>query len=139
MSTKFGILKPWTNIAWLKRFDYGFWQTSKEIYRKLEYKEKAFVEFLNLPRFPRKKILHTLIKFGILKPWTNTACPRCLELGFWQTSEEIYRKIQYREKLLESLTFTLCLIFPKKSSCICQPSLAFYSLEPIFHDEEDSI
>ena len=27
--TKFGIKKPWANIPWLRRFDLGFWETSK--------------------------------------------------------------------------------------------------------------
>ena len=26
---KIGIIKPWINIPWLRRFDLGFWQTSK--------------------------------------------------------------------------------------------------------------
>ena len=52
--TKFGILKPETNIAWSRRFDLGLWQTSEEFSRKLQYKEKAFEESQGLPPFPRK-------------------------------------------------------------------------------------
>ena len=32
-------------------------QTSKQIYRKLKYKEKVFGEFQRLPRFPKKMIV----------------------------------------------------------------------------------
>ena len=35
-STKFDILKPWTDIPWPRRFDWGFSQTSKEIYGKFQ-------------------------------------------------------------------------------------------------------
>ena len=42
---KFGILKLWTNIPWLRRFDLGFWQTSNWIYRKLKDSEKTFGQF----------------------------------------------------------------------------------------------
>ena len=33
-------------------------QTSKQIYRKLKYKEKVFGEFQRFPRFPKKMILY---------------------------------------------------------------------------------
>ena len=65
---QFDILKPSTNIPWLKRFDLSFWQTSQQIYRKLKYKEKVFGEFQCLPRFPRKMVLYSSTNFGTLKP-----------------------------------------------------------------------
>ena len=99
-STKFGTLKPWTNIPWSRRFDLGFWQTSKLVYRKLQYKQKVLREFEALPRFPRKMVLYSPTKFGILKPWTNTQSLRRLDLGFWQTSKLVYRKLQYKQKVL---------------------------------------
>ena len=43
-------------------------QTSKQIYRKLKYREKVFEEFQRLLRFPRKIVLYSSTKFGILKP-----------------------------------------------------------------------
>ena len=33
--TKLGNFQRWTNIPWLRRFTIGFWETSKQIYRKL--------------------------------------------------------------------------------------------------------
>ena len=42
--------------------------TSKQIYRKLKYREKVLEEFQPLPRFPRKMVLYSSTKFGILKP-----------------------------------------------------------------------
>ena len=70
-STKFGILKPWTNVLWPRRLNLGFWQTSKQIYRKLQYSEKVFGEFQGLPRFSRKMVYYLSTKLGIIKPWTN--------------------------------------------------------------------
>ena len=98
-STKFGVPKPWTNIPCPSRFNLGFWQTSKQIYRKLQYKEKAFEELQGLSRFPRKMVLYLLTKFGILKYTANILRPRIINLGFWQTSKQIYRKLQYRKKV----------------------------------------
>ena len=97
--TKFGIIKPWTNIPWLRRFDLGFWQTSKQIYRKLQYVEKVFREFQGLPRFPRKIVLYSSTIFGIIKPWANIPWLWTFDLGFWQSFKHIYRQLQYTEKV----------------------------------------
>ena len=102
-STKFGIIKPWTNIPWPRRFLLAFWQTSKQIYRKFKYREKVFGEFQALPRFPRKMVLNSLTEFGILKPRTNIQSLIRFYLGFWQTSKQIYQKLQYRENVFEEL------------------------------------
>ena len=122
-STEFGILKPWTNIQSLRRFDLGFWKTSKQIYRKLQHRKKVFEELKGLSRFPRKMILYSSTKFGILKPWTNISWPRRFDLGIWQTSKQIYRKLQLGRKFLESLK--LCLAFPEKWFWIHRPNVAF--------------
>ena len=100
-STKFGLLKTWTNIKSLRKFDLGFWQTSKQIYQKLQYREKVFREFEGLCRFPRKMIVYSSAKFCILKPWTNTLWHRRFQYGFWQSSVHIYRKLQDKEKAFE--------------------------------------
>ena len=76
---------------------------SEQIYRKFQNREKVFGEFQALPRFPRKMVLYSSTKFGILKPWTNIPWPRRFDLGFWQTSKQIYQKLQYREKAFEEL------------------------------------
>ena len=49
--TKFGIINCWANILWLTRFDLGLWQIWKEIYRKLQYREKFVGKFQGLPDF----------------------------------------------------------------------------------------
>ena len=67
--TKFGIRKPYTNIQSLWRFHLVFWKTSKQIYRKLEKKEKLRREFQALPSWYSKMILYSLTKFCILKTW----------------------------------------------------------------------
>ena len=65
--TKLGILKPWTKIPWSRRFELGFWQTSKQFDRKLQYTDNFFGEISALPRFDRKMILYSSSKFGIRK------------------------------------------------------------------------
>ena len=99
--TKFRILKPWTIISKLIRFDLSFWQTSKQVYRKLEYRENLLEEFLYLPHFPRKIVLYSSIKFGILKSWTIISKFIRFDLGLWQTLKQVYRKLKYRKKVLE--------------------------------------
>ena len=123
-STKFCILKPWTIISNLIRFDLGFWQASKQIYRKLKYKENVLEEFQRLPRFPRKMVLYSSTKFGISKPWIIIPKLLRFDLGFCQTLKPIYRKIKYREKVFEefqplsrfSRKFLFVLYFSKKRS-----------------------
>ena len=51
---KFGIIKPWTNIPWLTRFDWGFWQSSKQFCRKFQYRENAFGNIQVCLVFPEK-------------------------------------------------------------------------------------
>ena len=104
-STKFGILKPWTIFSKLKRFHLGFWQTSKQIYRKLKYREKVLEEFQRLSHFSRKMVLYSSNKFGILKPWTIVSKLIRFHLWFWQTSKQIYRKLIDREKVLKEFQY----------------------------------
>ena len=96
--TKFGIIKPSTNIPWLRGLDLAFWKSSKQIYRELQYTQKAFREFQDLPCFPRKWFCIHPQKFEIIKTWTNILWLRRFDLGFSQTLKEIYWKIQYTEK-----------------------------------------
>ena len=65
------ILKFWTNIPLLKRFDSGFWQTSEPIDWKLKYRENLFRAFQGLPRFSWKIFLFSWTKFGIFQLFTN--------------------------------------------------------------------
>ena len=120
--TKFVIRKTWTNIQWLRVFDLGFWQTSKQVFRKLQYRKKVFGEIKGLSRFPRKMVFYSSTKFGIIKPWTNIQSLRRSNLGFWQTSKQIYRKLQYRKKVFGE--FKVCLAFLEKWFCIRWPILA---------------
>ena len=80
--TTFGIIRPWNNIPELKEFDLGFWQTSKQIYKKLQCKENVFGKFQNLPCLFRKMVLNSSTRFGIMKPWTNIPWLRRFDLGF---------------------------------------------------------
>ena len=100
-STNFPILKPWTIISKLIRFDLDFWQASKPFYTKLKYREKDLEEFQRLPRFHRKMVLHFSTNFPILRPWAIISNLIRLDLGFWQASKPFYRKLEFREKVLE--------------------------------------
>ena len=99
--TKFGIIKAWTNIQSLRRFDLRFSQASKQIYRKLQYTKKVLGKFQRLLRFPRKMVLSFSSKFCIFVPFTNIQSHRRFDLSFRQTSEQVYRKPQHREKIFE--------------------------------------
>ena len=92
---------PLTIISNLTRFDLGFWQASKQIYRKFKYKENKLNEFQRLPGFSRKLVLYSYTKLGILKPWTLITNLKRFDLGFWQASKQIYRKLKHTEKDLE--------------------------------------
>ena len=46
-------------------------------------------------------VLYLLTKLGILKPRSNFNWCTRFDLSFWHTSQQIYRKLQYKEKLLE--------------------------------------
>ena len=136
-STKFGILKPWTNILWPRNFNLGFWQTSKQIYGKLYYRKKVFGEFQALRHSPRKMVLYSSTKFDILKPWTNIKSLRRFDLGLWKTSKQIYRKLHNREKHFEELQGLSC--FTRKM--VLYSSTKFGILKPwtMFHSPKDSI
>ena len=81
-STKFRILNPLTIVSNLIRFDLGFCQPSKQIDRKLEYSEKVLEEFQRLLRFPRKMVLYSSTKLGILKTLTIVSNLLKFDLGF---------------------------------------------------------
>ena len=62
--TKFGIFQSCTNHQWLRRFDKGFWQTWKQIYRKLRYGEKNFGTLQTFSLFPGRMVLYSPTKFA---------------------------------------------------------------------------
>ena len=115
--TKLCINKPGTNIQSVRRFDQGFWQTSKQTCTKFQHKEPVFGEFQNLPWFPRKMVLYLLSKLSITKPLKNIQLLRNFDLAIWQTSKWIYKKLQCKEKGFEG--FQDLLWFTRK--------MAFYS------------
>ena len=112
LSTKFGILNPPTIISNFIRFVLGFWQSWKQIDRKLKYREKVLEEFQRLPRFPRKMFFYLSTKFGILNPPTIISNFIRFVLGFWQSWKQIDRELKYREKVLEE--FQRLPRFPRK-------------------------
>ena len=97
-SCNLSILKRWTNIPWPRRFDSGFWQTLKQIYRKLEYKRKVFGKFqglpcfsreITLPHFPIKMVMNLLRTFVILKHCTIMQLFRRFDLRVWKNLKQI--------------------------------------------------
>ena len=125
-SKNFCILKPWAIISNLIRFNLGFWKGSKPFYSKLKYSEKVLEEFQRLPRFPRKMVLYSSTNFCILKPWAIISNLIRFDLGFWQASKPFYRKLKYREKVLEE--FQRLPRFPRK--IILYSSTNFSILKP---------
>ena len=126
-STKFGIFKFFTIISNHIRFDWGFWQASKQIYRKLEYRKKVLEEFQRLPRFARKMVLYSSTKFGIFKPLTIISNHIRIDIGFFQASKQTYRKLKYRENNLEKFQcFPRC---PRKM--VLYSSTKFGILKPL--------
>ena len=111
-STNFHILKPWAIISNFIRFDLGFWQARKPFYRKLKYRERVLEEFQRLPRFSRKMVLYSSTNFHILKPWAIISSVISFHLGYWEPSKPFYRKLNYREKVLEK--FQCFPPFPRK-------------------------
>ena len=137
LKTKFCIAKPWSNIQSFRRFHFDLWQTSKQIYRKLQYRNKVFEDIQGLTRFPRKMVLYSSTTLGIIKPSTNIPWLRWFDLGFSQTSKQIFRKLQLREEIFGELQ--TCSTFPEKPFCISWPNLPLKTIEPIFNNTEDSI
>ena len=95
-------------------FDLGFWQRSKPFYRKLKYREKVLEEFESLPRFPRKMVLFSSSNFRGVKHWGIISTLVRFDLGFKQPSKPFYRKLKYREKVLEE--FERLPRFPRKAA-----------------------
>ena len=124
--TTFRILKPWAIISNFVRFDLAFWQASKPFYWKLKYREKVLEEFQRLPCFPRKIVLHSSTNFHILNPWAIISNLIRFDLGFWQASKLLYRKLKYREKVLEG--FQRLPRFPRKM--VLYSSTSFWILKP---------
>ena len=121
--TNFHILKPGVTISNLIRFDLGFWHASKPFYRKVKNTEKVLEEFQGLLRFPRKMILYSSTKFCILQPWIIISNLIRFDLVFWQASKLFYRKLKYREKVLEE--FQRLPRFVEKWFCFSRPNFAF--------------
>ena len=76
------------------------------------YRERFFEKFQHLLCFPRKMVLYFLTKFCIFEPFTNIQAHRTFDLGFWSTSEQVYRKLQHGERNFAK--FESQLWFPRK-------------------------
>ena len=131
--TNFRILKPSAFISNLLRLDLGFWWPSKQIYRKLKYRDKVLEDFQRLCRFPRETVLYLSTKFGILKPSTIISNLMRFDLGCSQASKPFSRKLNYRENVLEE--FQRFPRFPRKmvlysstNFCILKPSAIISNL-----------
>ena len=93
-STNFDILKPWTIISTLIKFDLGFWQASLSFDRKLKDKEKVLEDCQRLPGFPVKIVLHSSTNFRILKTLAIISNLIRFDSSFWQASKIFYRKLK---------------------------------------------
>ena len=132
-STNFRILKSWAIVSNLIRFDLGFCQASKPFYRKLKYREKVLEQFQRLSRFPRKMVFSSSTNFRNLKPWAIISNLSRFNLGFWQASRPFYRKLEYRQKILEELQRLLRLprkmvLYSSTNFCILNHWTIFFNL-----------
>ena len=127
---QFSHFKDWAIISNRIRFDLSFWQASKPIYRKLKYRGKVLKEFQRLPRFPRKMVLYSWTNFRILKSWAIISNLIRFDLGFWQSSKPFYRKLKYREKVLEE--FQRLPRFPRKMVSYSSTNFRILKIEPLF-------
>ena len=100
-STKVSTLNLETNILRRRRFCLGLWHTSKLTCSKPQYNKRVFEEFQNFSRFPRRMVLYSSTKIGIKMLSTNIISLWRFDLGYWQTSKESYRKLQYEETVFE--------------------------------------
>ena len=125
-STNSRILKPWAITSNLIRFDLGFWQPWKSFYMKLKYRENVLEEFQRLPCFTRKMILYSSTNFRSLKPGAIISNFIRFDLVFWKTSKPFYRKLKYRQKVLEE--FRRLPRFPRKM--VLYSSTNFCSFKP---------
>ena len=64
---RLSILEPCTGIQLLRIFYLGPWQTLKQVYRELQEAKRFFGKFQGQPLFPRKMVLYSSTKFGIIK------------------------------------------------------------------------
>ena len=83
-------------------------------------------EFQRFPCFSRKRVLHSSTNFRISKPWAIISNLIRFDLGFWQASKPFYRKLKYREKVLEE--FQRLSRFPRKM--VLYSSTNFCILKP---------
>ena len=90
-SSKFYIFEPFTNVQSHIRFDLGFWQTSEQVYRKLQYEEKKFSKFQSLLRCLKKMVLYSLRKSHISELCANIQSLRRFDLGFLKIPKHVYR------------------------------------------------
>ena len=118
-SSKFCIFVPFTNIQSHRRFDLSFRQTSEQVYRKPQHREKIFEKFQDQPRILRKMVLYSfdqIFHYEALNQYSVAQKIRFLLFTDFNL-KQIYRKLQYTEKVLGS--FNVCFVFPEKWCCIC--------------------
>ena len=125
-STNFRILKLWDVTSTLIKFHLGCWEASKPFYMKLKYKERLLEEFQHLPRFPKKMVLYSSTNFRILNPWGIISNLIRFDLGFWQDSKQLYRKLKNMVKALKK--FQRFRRFPRKT--VFYSSTKFCILNP---------
>ena len=67
---------------------------------KFHLKSKSSQRFKGSLAFTEKKGLYLLSKFCIVESFTNIQSSRRFDLSFLKTSKQIYRKLQYTDKVM---------------------------------------
>ena len=124
--SKFSIKKPCTNIQSLTI------QTSGR-------PQKKFKGNCNIRSYFYKKfVLYLSSKFRIFEPCTNIQWLREFDLRFWQTSEKVYRKLQYGEEFRAKLQGLSRI--PRKMALYSMTKFyTFFSLARKFNHSEELI
>ena len=95
-SSKFCILRPFSNTQLYRRFDLGFWQTLEQVKGKSNMKKN--LHKVSKPVSLSQKNGSVFVdQIWHYKAWTNIPLLRGSDSDCWQTSKRIYRKLQYRE------------------------------------------
>ena len=115
---KLDITNPWTNIWSLRKFDLDFWQTSRQIYMKVQYRDKFFGKFISIPQKNNVVFVDQTWRYKALNQHSST--------------EKIWFKLLRDLKTLK--TSKVGLAFLEKWFCILRTNLALSRLEQIFDD-----
>ena len=112
-STKFCILKPWINIPWPRRFDLWFLPDFKTNLRQTSIYGERFWRVWSFTSLFQKKGFVFVDLIWHPKDLNQYSISQKIRCRVWQTSKQIYRKLQCKDKVFEE--FQGLSRFPRKN------------------------